>query len=88
MGIFGWFFRFIFRRNEEGVQQPVKGKTVSKGGPITNNLASNLGVISNHLSNLGEKAREANKKEGTVNVRRRLYKAKRQVQISIGKLNK
>ncbi len=83
------FFRWLFRRGKkEEVQQPVKGKTVSKGGTLTNTLSANLGVISNHLSNLGEKAREASKKEGTVNVRRRLYKAKRQVQISIGKLNK
>ncbi len=85
MGFFRWLFR---RKKNEAVQQPVKGKTVSKGGPITNNLASNLGVISNHLSSLSEKAREASKKEGVANVRRNLYKAKRSVQIAITKLNR
>lgn len=86
MGLFGWLFRR--KKKELDPQQPIKGKIVSKGGPLSNNLAANLGVISNHLSSLGEKAREASKTEGTANVRRNLYKAKRQVQIAIRKLNK
>ncbi|TKJ17597.1 hypothetical protein CEE44_03625 [Candidatus Woesearchaeota archaeon B3_Woes] len=86
MGIFGWLFRR--KKKELAPQQPIKKSVVSKGGPLTKNLSANLGVISNHLSNLGEKAREVSKQEGVRNVRGNLYKAKRSVQIAIRKLNK
>ena len=85
MGLFRWIFR---RGKKEEVQQPVKGKTVSKGGRLTADLVSNLAVISNHLTEWGDKAKDASKQEGVPNIRRNLYKAKRNVQIAIGKLNK
>ena len=69
MGIFGWFFRFIFRRKKKELdpQQPIKKDVVSKGGRLTNDIVANLGVISNHLSEWGEKAREASKKGVLIN---------------------
>lgn len=85
MGIFRWIFR---RKKNEVVQQSVgkPQKIPHQGRSMSNSISAKLGVISNQLSNLGEEAKAASRIEEVKNVRRDLYKAKRNVQVAIGKL--
>lgn len=83
------FFRWIFRRKKNEVVQQSVGKPQKippRGRSMSNSISAKLGVISNQLSNLGEEAKAASRIEGVKNVRRDLYKARRNVQVAIGKL--
>ena len=84
-------FRLLFRRKKKEVVQQTVGKPQKippQGRSMSNSISAKLGVISNQLSNLGEEAKAASRREGVKNARRDLYKAKRNVQVAIRKLNK
>ncbi len=90
---------FLFGKKKEGIDIKDLDKAArsamlreSKEKPkkkkVARRIAVNLAIISNHLSEIMERSREATKEEGSQDITRELYVARRNVQAALEKIKK